>query len=323
MVEYKCFRCNFTSNHKGNFINHLNRKNICTPTNDVISIENIKKFYGLKIDSNMTPIDSKMTHFDSKINFGSDSKMTPIDSKKSQIDSKMTHFDSKMTHFDSKIPESTTYVKYICAFCNKCYSKNSNMRRHEKNCKNKNEIIEDKTRIKELKEHVEQLLIDKNEYNGNIITNNNKHIDNSIHTDNSTTINVISLNNYGSENTQYITKEYLMGLLETPFQSIPELIKYTHFNKDYPENQNIKLPNKKEPYVKVLKDNKWELVDRKDTINDLIDHKHSILNTVDKNDINENIINRINKFNTKYLDDDKDLINKLYKDSELVLLNNS
>ena len=135
---------------------------------------------------------------------------------------------------------------------------------------------------------------------------------------------MISLNNYGSENTQYITKEYLMGLLEKPFQSIPELIKYTHFNKDYPENQNIKLTNKKEPFVKVLKNNKWELADRKDTINDLIDQKHSILNMVDiKNSFEANIVNRIENFNYKYLNDDKELINKLYKDSELVLLNNS
>ena len=115
-----------------------------------------------------------------------------------------------------------------------------------------------------------------------------------------------------------------MGLLEKPFQSIPELIKYTHFNKDYPENQNIKLTNKKEPFVKVLKNNKWELADRKDTITDLIDQKHSILNTVDiKKNFKPYIINRIETFNNKYLNDDKEFIKKLYKDSELVLLNNS
>ena len=189
--------------------------------------------------------------------------------------------------------------------------------------------MDDKKKIKELEEKVEQLLIEKKEYNGTTINNNNKHIDNSTitnnnkHIDNSTTINVISLNNYGSENTQYITKEYLMGLLEKPFQSIPELIKYTHFNKEHPENQNIKIPNKKEPYVKVLKNNKWELMDRKDTINDLIDQKHSILNTVDKNNINNNIINRLDKFNAKYLNNEKEMVNKLYKDSELLLLNNN
>ena len=34
-------------------------------------------------------------------------------------------------------------------------------------------------------------------------------------------------------------------------------------------------------------------------------------------------MNRIESFNKKYIEDDKDFINKLYKDSELIILNNS
>ena len=76
--------------------------------------------------------------------------------------------------------------------------------------------------------------------------------------------------------------------------------------------------------MKILKNKKWELVDKKDTINDLIDQKHSILNKIDiKNNVDDNTYNRIELFNKKYLDDDKVMLNKLYKDSELVLLNNS
>ena len=52
------------------------------------------------------------------------------------------------------------------------------------------------------------------------------------------------------------------------------MIKHTHFNEEHPENQNIKITNKKEPYVKIMKDNKWELQDRKNTITDLIDKQH-------------------------------------------------
>jgi len=281
---------------------HLNRKNICTPTIDVISIKNIKKYYGFEL----TPNHSKITPNHSKIELSNHSKSL-------QNISKITPNHSIITPNHSKIPIN----KHICEYCTRVYTRRDNLTKHLKLCKKKIykedatlKIIELEEKNTKLLETVEKLLV---ENTGNIITNN----------DNSTTINVISLNNYGSENTQYITKEYLMGLLEKPFQSIPELIKYMHFNKDYPENQNIKLTNKKEPYIKVLKDNKWELVDRKDTINDLIDQKHSILNTVDKNSINETVIKRLDKFNTKYLDDDKDLIHKLYKDSELILLNNS
>ena len=70
--------------------------------------------------------------------------------------------------------------------------------------------------------------------------------------------NTIIINNYGDENTKYITKEFIVNLLANkPFKAIPEMIKHTHFNKEHPENQNIKITNKKEPYVKIMKDNKW------------------------------------------------------------------
>ena len=56
------------------------------------------------------------------------------------------------------------------------------------------------------------------------------------------------------------------------------MIKHTHFNHEHPENQNIKITNKKEPYVKILKDNKWEYQDRKNTISHLIENQHLKIN---------------------------------------------
>ena len=62
-------------------------------------------------------------------------------------------------------------------------------------------------------------------------------------------------------------------LKNKPAKAIPELIKHTHFNTEHPENQNIKITNKKEPYIKVRKNNKWELQDKDETITDLIDRQ--------------------------------------------------
>ena len=310
MVEYKCLRCGYIGKQKIHLINHLKRKNICVPKLDDISIEEINKFYGFEKNykslqitpnhSKITPNHSKMTSCDSLQN----------NSKSLQNISESLQNNSKSLHFE--------HNKIICEYCLRTYTRKDNLTKHLKICKKKKEAeilsMTQNNEIKELKGMVEKLLIEKSQYSNPTVNN----------TDNSTTINVISLNNYGSEDTQYITKEYLMGLLEKPFKSIPELIKYTHFNKEHPENQNIKLPNKKEPYVKILKDNKWQLVDRKDTINDLIDQKHSILNNIDiKSKFKGTVKDRIETFNDKYLNDDKELVNKLYKDSELVLINNS
>ena len=77
-----------------------------------------------------------------------------------------------------------------------------------------------------------------NSNNTNNTTNNNNttNINNTNSNNNSNNItNNIILNNYGSENKDYITHDYLLELLKKPFQAIPELIKYTYFNDEHPK----------------------------------------------------------------------------------------
>ena len=185
-------------------------------------------------------------------------------------------------------------------------------------------VIEEKNNeIKELKKIVEKLLIE-NKTHTNITNNTNSH-----NTTNHTTNNIININNYGDEDTKYITSDYILKLLKNkPAKAIPELIKYTHFNKEHPENQNIKITNKKEPYVKVLKNDKWELQNKEDTITDLIDRQqvHLMDETMEKKI--EEICNNSEKVNIErcselYNNDDKEYMKRLYNESELIIINNS
>ena len=153
---------------------------------------------------------------------------------------------------------------------------------------------------------------------------NNHHNTNS----NNTIHNTININNYGEENTKYITKQFIVDLLKNkPFKAIPELIKHTHFNDEHPENQNIKITNKKEPYVKIMKDNKWELHDRKNTITDLIDQQHvkitdpKVEKKIDCQCTSQEKINIVT-CNEYYIKDDDNYMKRLYNESELVMLNN-
>ena len=173
-----------------------------------------------------------------------------------------------------------------------------------------------------MKEIVEKLLVD-NKGNTNITTNNTTN-----NTTNHMTNNII-INNYGDENTKYITRDYIIGLLKNkPAKIIPELIKYTHFNNAHPENQNIKITNKKEPYIKVRKNDKWELQDKDETIYDLIDRQqvHLMDEVVGKkiesccNDSEKVNIKRCNEL---YNEEDKEYMKKLYNESELIIINNS
>ena len=56
MVEYKCLRCGYVAKQKNHLVNHLNRKNICVPVIEDISIEVVIKYYGFKITPKSTKI---------------------------------------------------------------------------------------------------------------------------------------------------------------------------------------------------------------------------------------------------------------------------
>ena len=55
MVEYICNRCGYNAKQKINLMRHLNRKNICSPLLEDISIENIKKHYGFEKNNHTAP----------------------------------------------------------------------------------------------------------------------------------------------------------------------------------------------------------------------------------------------------------------------------
>ena len=139
----------------------------------------------------------------------------------------------------------------------------------------------------------------------------------------------INIKNFGEENIKHIDYSYYSNILKGIYGAVPKLVEKIHFDKEHPENQNIKLTNKKEPYIKIRKNNKWKLADRKTEVLDLIDSKCFLLSekykkllkkehnlTTSQQDIIDNFIEQYNEDNKALIDD---LINK----TELMLLNNS
>ena len=294
MVYYECQRCGYNTTLKGNIKHHLNRKYVCEPVLSDISIYDMKSIYNLNLN------------------------------KKNPNESKVNPFESKMNKNESK----NGLNKFNCDYCYKFYSTNSNLHKHLKVCKHKKKSYEQnkitllEKEKEELLKTVEKLLIECSNKSNNTINSNNINSNNTIH-------NTININNYGEEDTKYITKEYIVNLLANkPFKAIPEMIKHTHFNKEHPENQNIKITNKKEPYVKIMKNNKWLYQDRKNTITDLIDKQHikisdeSVEKKIEKNcSITQK--NNILRCNDLYVNEDEDYLKRLYNESELVVINNS
>ena len=317
-MKYICDRCGYESNHKGNFGNHLNRKKMCCPLLEDISIDEIKFKYGFEISSKSPQNSSK--------NPQNSSNITP--QKSSFFPQKSSFFPQK----SSKILKNSNNKE--CLYCGKEFSRIDNFKRHLTTCKKKQEFeqlaLESKDKELEEKEKKIKELEEEIKYKGNTnIINNTNNTNNSTNNNINNSRNII-INNYGDENIKHLRNKDYASLLKGIYSAVPKLIKQIHFDPEHPENHNIKFTNKKLPYLKVMKDDKWQLVDKKSELLDLIDNKCFLLrekyySILEKNkyNINENQKNIIDKFLDKYEEDDKQVLLDIINKTELVLLNNS
>jgi hypothetical protein len=197
---------------------------------------------------------------------------------------------------------------YKCDNCGKEYKSKSGKCKHKKKCSVNPIIIEKKTinilenelekkdilldkeviKRKELEKQVEQLILEKaqlQEAHAKVINNDHSN------TNNITTIgrdqNIIIVNNFGEENIEYLLKDenFIKKCIENPVNSISKYLENVHFNKEHPENRNIKITNLLGPYMDYIKEGKWNKIEKNILIPNLIDKSiDTIDNIIDYND---------------------------------------
>jgi len=107
--------------------------------------------------------------------------------------------------------------------------------------------------------------------NTNTNTNTNSHNE---HSNNSTVH--IQINNFGSENTSYLTPEFMQALMRNPSvginDKIPQIVQHIHFNPDHPENHNVR-PDEggDEESVLVRRADAWRKASATRTIDRMLD----------------------------------------------------
>ena len=194
-------------------------------------------------------------------------KMSKNEQFVSQCESKTRNFFEDFKH--PKIKE-----QYECIYCNKRFTRNSNLRRHmNQYCKNKQNHINEGIyhniidTLDEIKKDTDEHRKKEEEWNQERkeLYNKLEKANKNVYNNNYFNQNNIIIHNRGEENTKYIPGDYLTELLKLPYQAIPKLIKYIHFHPEHPENHNIRITNRKEPYVRVFKDQKWNLADKKES----------------------------------------------------------
>jgi hypothetical protein len=252
---------------------------------------------------------------------------------------------------DDEITENKKFneclEKMECCYCGKTFAIKYNIIKHIKmSCKiynekknesiNNNEINNMRKELNELKAFIENLykngsnnIIDKN---SNQITNNNTNNNTNTNTNNSnnTITNSNNLINnqqnivlvgHGKENLDAISKGEYVNALEKGFNSIVKLTELIHFNKKYPENQNIYIPNEKQKVAKQYDGKRWISVSKKKLIEDLFYDKRDIV-CEKMEEYSDNLSGiKINALN-RMLESDNTEITKIKDDLEMLLYNN-
>ena len=185
---------------------------------------------------------------------------------------KHIHSEEKHIHPEEKHIHSREkhILSFICSKCNKIYKTKKYLELHERKCKcidshtcprcmktfsntsNKCKHIKKNNCVARSIVHARTPNIQniQNVQNIHNITNVN-NIDNSINK----TINNIQINNFGSERIDHISDEDIVKMLTSGMNTIPLYIEKKHFDKEFPENNNITFTN--ENKCKVMENNIW------------------------------------------------------------------
>ena len=129
----------------------------------------------------------------------------------------------------------------ICNNCGKNFAFRSGKSRHLKTCKQDNAVVHTlKNRIKEL----EKLLGAR----PNVVNN---------------IYNVVIINTFGYENTDYLESELMKDCLKE--RNLSRLVEQIHFNPEHPENHNLRIKNKKEKLMEYWEEGRW-IVDNSEKV---------------------------------------------------------
>ena len=254
------------------------------------------------------------------------------------------HINSKM----HKIRSSSLVKRYTCE-CGKYYLHQQSLRNHKLKCTSEPIIVshtiqtvdqlmfELKQDLK--KEREEQNLAFEKErqemklaFEESIKDQINKILEkhagtttnntNNIETQN---INIININAFGNENTEYLDDQAILACIGRVYNSIPSLLEKIHFDPKHPENHNIKITNKKLPYASVMGNNqKWKTVDRKDAIDTMVTNSYNLLDdkyTENKDKLSPSKQEHFEEFQSKFETEDKEVMRQIKLDVDMLVLN--
>ena len=122
-----------------------------------------------------------------------------------------------------------------------------------------------------------------------VIQNQNNTVNNTINVAGDLNNNTLIINNFGSENKDYIAIEFIRQCLNQGHHGISPMIDKIYFDPEHPENHNVGLESFKNKLVKVVQDNKWQFASLLNTIDTMISKASTFILTSLQKEIVDNI----------------------------------
>ena len=283
-MKHHCKCCNYFTNRNNDFQKHLKTKKH-------LAKSNVSKMY-----PNATKCIQNV------------SKMYP----KSQDDKKSHLFKCKYCGKRYKYSQGLSkHIKYSCK-----KSKDEDMKelaRLMNEIKEQNELKDKEISIlhKQIDKLTNKLQIQN--INNNTQNNTLNNIQNNFH---------IKLLNHSQTDYSHLSdKDYIHCMKQNNF-CVKQLIEKVHFNDIKPENKNIYISNIKSNYIMLYKNDKWQIVNRKEQIDNLYEYNEFMLEEWYENykDKNNEMIKSFERY-LKYKEDDE-AINHIKQDILIMLYNN-
>jgi len=222
------------------------------------------------------------------------------------------------TSFTAEVVESKLSK---CKYCGSEFTSTNNMYRHQKyRCKDKEPDRDDTRSTVSIAPVIH---IHNHNHTINNITNNVMNITN----------NNIVINNFGSENTEYLTNDKIKEILckggSCMDDAISGYVKAVHFDEDYPENHNIAITNKKVVHGYKYVNGKWETVMANNLTQSVYKKARSAIirgcsadeEMLERMNLPNSVQNEINNFLDDLLDDSRE--EGIIGEIVMVILNNT
>lgn len=217
--------------------------------------------------------------------------------------------------------------KYVCNVCGKRYANRQSKYMHQKDCKGVTQVVPVPPTVEELASTVASLKAELAElkskgvgthnitnYNGcNVQQNNN-----------------IILQNFGSEKVDHLPSSYLSWCFANKEEGIKTLIQDIHFDKECPENHNVRLKSSKKELMEVYNDGRWVVSDQDKVLTELIEKGYRVLrkhgrknktNVMDDENLEEQEVNEIVEWLENVYDDKREQ-KPIKRELLLLFLNN-